>query len=584
MEAAVSKQDKKQDESLANVVEENNSLLGVQKKLNGTRMENHTDGNNDDNKLESSSNLQRSSTSKLEALAAVATADLMERERDQKMVSPFLERSDDGCCEKEPNDDEDHDDQEHNGTNNNNISTATAAVPAEERDTPRKDSAAIPANSGLEKRIEAEEEKKESPMSEDAMDESSLEPEAMDANNDYSVLGSGGVAADSLAKKPVDASGHCSLDRSEKVHSTEDASKDPPQIILQVIPESAKTEVKEENVPAVTPRVSNQKSFPRDVKSAPLDDNAKAEVEQTNDATATAANTKQAAEENLSSTLLLTKEQVLANMEREGFGLMARAEFEGIQQLEDSSRLPQEPDAQHRRVESSVASVSVHPSAESDMGNLTLDDYSCRPLPTHQLSYPPSPHDMRAPAGVAYVMMPTQAPGQAPHSFMPQPPTMLQHQSSFQSTSHQPQMTFGYQANGMLPGMVPMPSPTQNNNGKRTIRLKLQEEILARPSHGRRKSFFFARPTSLAGRERTIPEAQINEVDRGIVTVSWYEGTSSIELQEHVMKSVTRKLKLNNSQTLNDIRILDTRVEPPEGMCIRCVCSERECSLSSGSD
>ena len=58
---------------------------------------------------------------------------------------------------------------------------------------------------------------------------------------------------------------------------------------------------------------------------------------------------------------------------------------------------------------------------------------------------------------------------------------------------------------------------------------------------------------------------QVNEVDRGTISVSWFEGTSSLELQEHVNKSVLRKLKLDKGQQLDDIRILDTKVDPPEG-------------------
>lgn len=55
-------------------------------------------------------------------------------------------------------------------------------------------------------------------------------------------------------------------------------------------------------------------------------------------------------------------------------------------------------------------------------------------------------------------------------------------------------------------------------------------------------------------------------VDRGSIAVSWYEGTSSLELQQHVRKSVVRKLKLENSSVeLDDMRLLDESINPPEG-------------------
>lgn len=54
-------------------------------------------------------------------------------------------------------------------------------------------------------------------------------------------------------------------------------------------------------------------------------------------------------------------------------------------------------------------------------------------------------------------------------------------------------------------------------------------------------------------------------VDRGILTVSWFDGTSAIELQEHVRTSVLRKLGLEKNVDLADMRILDDTTDPPEG-------------------
>lgn len=61
-------------------------------------------------------------------------------------------------------------------------------------------------------------------------------------------------------------------------------------------------------------------------------------------------------------------------------------------------------------------------------------------------------------------------------------------------------------------------------------------------------------------------------IDRGTITVSWYEGTTSAEMQQHVYNCVLRKLKSNNASNagenkkkLEDVRLLDENVVPHEG-------------------
>jgi hypothetical protein len=61
-------------------------------------------------------------------------------------------------------------------------------------------------------------------------------------------------------------------------------------------------------------------------------------------------------------------------------------------------------------------------------------------------------------------------------------------------------------------------------------------------------------------------------IDRGIITVSWYEGTTSTEMQQHVYNCVLRKLKANNAseagenkKKLEDVRLLDENVVPHQG-------------------
>jgi hypothetical protein len=61
-------------------------------------------------------------------------------------------------------------------------------------------------------------------------------------------------------------------------------------------------------------------------------------------------------------------------------------------------------------------------------------------------------------------------------------------------------------------------------------------------------------------------------IDRGIISVSWYEGTTSAEMTEHVFNCVLRKLRSGSSSSsskekrrLEDVRLLDESVVPSEG-------------------
>jgi hypothetical protein len=283
---------------------------------------------------------------------------------------------------------------------------------------------------------------------------------------------------------------------------------------------------------------------------------------------------------------------------QESFGIIARASDSfrmheapiqqqmSQQHLDYSSshhRAPQDPDAVHRRGESSVASLPRMNSGRGDIidesipRNMMLDDNSNRPFddnswrPSH-VSYTHSPQGVHAPQAITmttsgHYMMMQQPQGQPPHAFMPQPPSLLHHQSSFHS--HQTQL-LGQPAYGYAPAPA-MQQPMLSHSAasrKRKIKLKLQEEILARPTHARKGSFFFgARSTRklLTSQPLLEDQPQTNEVDRGVIAVSWYEGTSTTELQEHVKASALRKLKLENGQQLDDIRIMDTTVDPPEG-------------------
>jgi hypothetical protein len=96
---------------------------------------------------------------------------------------------------------------------------------------------------------------------------------------------------------------------------------------------------------------------------------------------------------------------------------------------------------------------------------------------------------------------------------------------------------------------------------RRRIRLLLQEEMDKRwddsfIGHIRRRSALFRSP---------VDESQYQS--RGHITISWYEGTSTLELNEHVRNSAMRKLKLASYMELKDLRFLDESIDPPEGMC-----------------
>lgn len=119
-----------------------------------------------------------------------------------------------------------------------------------------------------------------------------------------------------------------------------------------------------------------------------------------------------------------------------------------------------------------------------------------------------------------------------------------------------------------LQGMQIMGSGQVMVGGKRKIHLRLLEDVP--PEGGKRVSFLgFSRKKKssllLSPRDPTYDENKEEVVDRGRVTVSWYEGTSSLELHEHVRNSVVRKLGLSRTEKLTDLRILDEAFDPPEG-------------------
>jgi len=54
-------------------------------------------------------------------------------------------------------------------------------------------------------------------------------------------------------------------------------------------------------------------------------------------------------------------------------------------------------------------------------------------------------------------------------------------------------------------------------------------------------------------------------IERGNISVSWFEGTGTAELQEHMRSSVCSKINLGRDQELENICIIDESADPPEG-------------------
>lgn len=108
-------------------------------------------------------------------------------------------------------------------------------------------------------------------------------------------------------------------------------------------------------------------------------------------------------------------------------------------------------------------------------------------------------------------------------------------------------------------------------NDRRKIELRLQEEVLMKTSHKRNNSLLGSiRKSSTRMFGRPGPEQPCfpvyKNVDRGTISVSWYPGTSTLELYQHVRRTVARKVKSDGSaKDIHDIRILDESSDPPEG-------------------
>ena len=223
-----------------------------------------------------------------------------------------------------------------------------------------------------------------------------------------------------------------------------------------------------------------------------------------------------------------------------------------------------------------VGSTEMVPSTDDarveTLSPLEYDQASLLPTLTHSQSAGPdsiTPRRLESP------------PYAAPSPLRQDPFNGFHHQHSYDSSSGQHQIpvlqSIGFPDNGhymqgmipgnsLVPGMHAMPPATvmMGGYGKRKIKLRLVEEVV----QSSRRSFLGSlrrhTATKSFGSMRDI-ELDPQSIDRGIINVSWYEGTTSLELNEHVRNSVIRKLALQGNVKLADLRVLDESVHPPEG-------------------
>eukprot|EP00535_Pseudo-nitzschia_heimii_P004595 CAMPEP_0197178028 /NCGR_PEP_ID=MMETSP1423-20130617/3426_1 /TAXON_ID=476441 /ORGANISM="Pseudo-nitzschia heimii, Strain UNC1101" /LENGTH=900 /DNA_ID=CAMNT_0042627673 /DNA_START=35 /DNA_END=2737 /DNA_ORIENTATION=- len=155
--------------------------------------------------------------------------------------------------------------------------------------------------------------------------------------------------------------------------------------------------------------------------------------------------------------------------------------------------------------------------------------------------------------------------------------------SGFQQQFHQLPSLVSQRQQQQQQSVLPIPNQVITMpGGKRKIHLHLWESVssMMQPEPSRflsfrRKKGTFRRPSQttpiseLSQNDHTSKndknESDINHwADRGTLTVSWYEGTNSLELQEHVQNSVIRKLCLGSTTKLLNFRVLDESSDPPE--------------------
>jgi hypothetical protein len=200
----------------------------------------------------------------------------------------------------------------------------------------------------------------------------------------------------------------------------------------------------------------------------------------------------------------------------------------------------------------------------------------------------PSDIDSADPTGFRYLtlngQLESRIPLQHPELGIPHLPPLMapiigsSHAAAIQGSDHSNgyhQFQHGSSLSSIPNQVTTMPAP----GGKRKIHLRLLEDVssLMQPEKSgflsfRRKKGILRSPMhtssiSKFGANKSSSRDPSWE-DRGSLTVSWYEGTSSVELQEHVRNSIIRKLGIRGTTKLLDFRVLDENTDPPEGKFI----------------
>ena len=108
---------------------------------------------------------------------------------------------------------------------------------------------------------------------------------------------------------------------------------------------------------------------------------------------------------------------------------------------------------------------------------------------------------------------------------------------------------------------------------KRKMKLRLVEERRIMHDDPEKKSLFsmIRQKSNSIGAENDellSPDSKkfsLSMINHGLISVSWFEGTTTIELEEHVLKSIQRKLELGSKRIIKNVRLLDDSINPPEG-------------------
>jgi hypothetical protein len=178
---------------------------------------------------------------------------------------------------------------------------------------------------------------------------------------------------------------------------------------------------------------------------------------------------------------------------------------------------------------------------------------------------PPAPQYTVAAPHNGYMQQQQQQQQQYPPLLQPMDSNGGFHETQNPHQHHPPPHNMQFPA---MPSMMQIPQlPPSVMTTKRKITLRLIEENPHQSTI--RKTFLSSirrRPKGNSfGSLDDSMEPTTTGQDRGRITVSWYEGTTSLELQEHVRRSVVRKIELRGTIKLKDMRILDESVHPPEG-------------------